>query len=65
MTTTLRVINNENYENVLKIGEVLTSKESVNDGSMTFYYITKDGISSHYYSIQGAWLMESHFEVIK
>ena len=62
--TTLRVINNENYENVLKIGEVLISEESVNDGSMTFYYIKKDGVSSHYYSIQGAWLMETHFEVI-
>ena len=58
--TTLRVISNENYESVLKIGETLTSKESVNDGSVTFYLIQKTGLNIFNY----AWLLESHFEVI-
>jgi hypothetical protein len=56
----LRVINNENYENNLKIGEIVIADDFVNDGEMTYYRVVKEGLSIYNF----AWLMESHFEII-
>jgi len=45
----------------LKIGEIVIADDFVNDGEMIYYRIVKDGLSIYNF----AWLMESHFEVIK